>query len=429
MNDPLPNPPNPPIPQPPSPLETQLAHLSEWAGDPPRPAPWERALAETAAAPAHLLHPPATRPATHSGRFSARLRRHRPALAAAAVLLVGLSLFLVLSPSLSSSSPPPRQLAAESRRKAESPSTAADLAASAQNQTLRELDTMAPSASVVPPLADARSRSESSDRVGRSLPASPSSAGLADTSQPRLVARTATIDLAVPDTRAAFAKARAVVNDASGEFVQESSLTEPPTGGPASATLTLRVRADRLSDALNTLRDLGRVLKEDGRADDVTDQAVDLDARLASEKRVETELGDLLKRRSDDKLREVLELRQRLGEVRTSIERLTAQRDRLARLASLATVVVSLRAESDKPEHQSLTFWTDAQDRFTRALNDGLTDLTDSAAALLRFVLASALPLAILGAISLGVFRAARRGLSTSAPSAPPRTGSTAPAP
>lgn len=208
--------------------------------------------------------------------------------------------------------------------------------------------------------AERYSMAEAADAVGASLLDEESemhrvesvdlSARASDTPV-RLVARKASIDLAVPDVRAAFAKAAFVVSEAGGEFVQDSSLSGE--GERAQANLTLRIRADRLGQVLTQLRDLGIVVQESASGEDVTDQAVDIEARLRNEQRVETELAELLATRKDAPLKEILDVREALGSVRGNIERLVAQRDRLSRLVSLATVLVVIRHESAVriPEH------------------------------------------------------------------------------
>lgn len=160
----------------------------------------------------------------------------------------------------------------------------------------------------------------------------------------RLVARKASIDLAVADVRAAFAKAAFLVSEAGGEFVEDSTITGE--GERAQANLTLRIRAERLSQILGQLRELGIVVQETSRGEDVTDQAVDLDARLRNEQRIETELAQLLAGREDAPLKDIMEVRDSLSRVRENIERLTAQRDRLSRMVSLSTVLVVIRHEA-----------------------------------------------------------------------------------
>jgi hypothetical protein len=204
----------------------------------------------------------------------------------------------------------------------------------------RKVD-MASSFSEVESAPASRALSASAQADSRDRPA----ADARPTDSPaRLVARKASIDLAVPDVRAAFAKAAFLISEAGGEFVEDSTLTGE--GERAQANLTLRIRAERLSQVLGQLRDLGIVVQETSRGEDVTDQAVDLDARLRNEQRIETELAQLLAGRKDAPLKDIMEVRDSLSRVRESIERLTAQRDRLSRRVSLSTILVVIRHES-----------------------------------------------------------------------------------
>jgi len=161
------------------------------------------------------------------------------------------------------------------------------------------------------------------------------------------VIRKATVELTTPDVRAAFLKAANLVSAAQGEYVEASTISGRETS--LRADLTLRVAASRLSDVLNALRELGEVRSEQTGGEDVTGQVVDIEARLRNEQRVEAELLELLQSRKDAPLDEILEVRSSLASVRRSVEQLTAQRDRLGHLVSLATVLVIIR-RGDAPE-------------------------------------------------------------------------------
>ena len=198
----------------------------------------------------------------------------------------------------------------------------------------------------------------------------------------RHVIRKATIELLTADVRATFLKATQLLSEARSEYLEASSLTG--TGDEMQASLTLRVAADRLSEVLNQLRQLGEVRSEDSRGEDVTSQVVDLDARLRNERRIETELLELLDKRDDAPLREILELRNHINRVRQSIERLTAQQQRLSRLVSLATILVIIRAE-DAPQPKPVS---DLGKYFSENVGaswtSGLRFLSDTIAGLLR---------------------------------------------
>lgn len=241
----------------------------------------------------------------------------------------------------------------------------------------------------------------------------------ADAAQPRLVARKAAIDLRTLDVSGVFSKAAFIVSEASGEYVESSALTG--AAEHASGTLTLRVRAERLSVVLNELRKLGDVASETTSGDDVTDRAVDLESRIRNEERVEAELLELLAKRDEAPLKEILELRDSLSRVRGSIEIMRAQRDRLSNLVSLATILVHIRhGEADEPE-PSGGLWTYITDRFERTVSGAARALVDSLLWILGLLIAGALWWLILAAAVVGIVVLRRRNLRARAAEPAPR--------
>jgi len=165
----------------------------------------------------------------------------------------------------------------------------------------------------------------------------------------RLVISKATIEIETPDVYGLFQKMRMLLNEARGEYIEESSISGDPKEHPR-AELRLRVASDRLSDVLNELRTLGHVISEKVTGDDVTNQIVDVDARLRNARRIETELLELMDKRKDSPLNEIIALRREINNVRSEIERLDAQQSNLNHLVSLATVLVILRTEGENPD-------------------------------------------------------------------------------
>ena len=161
--------------------------------------------------------------------------------------------------------------------------------------------------------------------------------------QDRHVIRKATMDLLSPDVRGTYAKVAQLINEGAGEFIEGASFSGE--GAAASAQITLRVTAQRMGEVMMKLGSLAKVTSQQTTGQDVTEQVVDIEARIRNERRVETELLELLSSRKDASLKEVLELREQVSTVRERIERLTAQRETLGRLTSLASIVITIRAE------------------------------------------------------------------------------------
>jgi hypothetical protein len=223
----------------------------------------------------------------------------------------------------------------------------------------------------------------------------------------RQVVRKATIELKTTDVRAVFLKAGHLVEEAMGEFVQDSALTG--TDQQMQANLTLRVDAQRLPELLNELRGVAEVVSERVGGQDVTSQVVDLEARLRNETRVEQELLELMDKRADAPLKEVLALRSHLSNVRQSIEQLTAQRDHLGRLVSLATVLVIIRGAQAEPPKPDGSIGAYFFERMRAAWLRALVFLVDTAATIVSVLVGGILWWVLLVAAIVGLRRYLRR--------------------
>lgn len=227
----------------------------------------------------------------------------------------------------------------------------------------------------------------------------------------RLVVRKATIELKTDDVRSTFLKASLVVSAAHGEFVEASALTGEDEH--ARANLTLRVRADRLSTVLTALRELGIVVNEQLGGEDVTAQAVDIEARLRNEQRVETELLELLESRPEAPLEDILQLRDEIGRVRDQIERLTAQQQNLERLVSMATVLVLIHpaepVEDQAAEDEQPGIGAYFGEAISGAWNRGLRAVADAAAWLVNVLVGGVIWWAIVITCVVAALRLHRR--------------------
>jgi hypothetical protein len=156
--------------------------------------------------------------------------------------------------------------------------------------------------------------------------------------QPSVI-RTATLQMVATDFDAARASVEGIVAQTGG-FLDQITVN----GGPGSArtlTGTLRVPAVQLADALAKLRQLGQVTADTQGSEDVTDQLVDLDARLANARATEQRLNDIMKNRAG-KLSDVLEVEREISRVRLEIEQMDAQRLNTNRRVTYATITLEI---------------------------------------------------------------------------------------
>lgn len=215
------------------------------------------------------------------------------------------------------------------------------------------------------------------------------------------VIRTAELSVRVDDVRAAADEAARLAAAAGGgrEAEQRSGDDER-----ASAVLTLRVPPRAFDSTITALGALGDERSRTLGAQDVTDQVVDLEARLATQ------------RASVDRVRALLDEAQALGEVvqiegeltkRTAdLEALQARLDALTTQVDLSTVVLRLDSERGPVAAGGALGFTDGLRGGWGALTATGRLLAVTAGALLPF-----LPLALLGALVLWRARSRRPGV------------------
>ena len=135
----------------------------------------------------------------------------------------------------------------------------------------------------------------------------------------------------------------------SGGWVESSEVFGE--AGYRSATVRIRVPADRLDLDLESLRALGRVTDEGVSSTDVTERLIDNQARLTAWYAQEERLVTLLE--NAPTVEDIIQIEQRIAEVRSDIEHVEAtQRDLTGRVAtSLITVNLRLpgRYAADPP--------------------------------------------------------------------------------
>jgi len=131
-----------------------------------------------------------------------------------------------------------------------------------------------------------------------------------------------------------------------GGYVQKLDAEATPDA-PRQVSATLRVPAKQVGSFLAELRKLGRVQQESQANEEITDQYVDLQARLKSARASEQRMLQLLATRTG-KLEDVLDAERELARIRGEIESMEGQRNLLVHRVDYATVEVQLREEYRK---------------------------------------------------------------------------------
>lgn len=161
------------------------------------------------------------------------------------------------------------------------------------------------------------------------------------------IVKTGEVTVEVDGVDSALARVRALALELGG-YVGDSRAGSVEQ----SATVTLRIPADRFGDALLALRELdGEIVSETTREEDVTTQIVDLEARIANLEASEASYRVLLERA--ERIDDVLAVQLRLDEVRGQIEQLTAQLETVTGRADLSTLTVTLIPRPEPIAEQS----------------------------------------------------------------------------
>ena len=154
------------------------------------------------------------------------------------------------------------------------------------------------------------------------------------------IIRTGSLQLDVKDVKASLRSARDTIVGMGG-YVGASQ--QSSDGTSIVATVTYRIPVDRWEGALDALRALGDEVGEQTDAAEVTDQIVDLGARIRNLQASETAL---VRHAADAaKIADLLEIETRLTDVRGQIEQLTAQQKNLQDQAAYATLAVTFGTE------------------------------------------------------------------------------------
>jgi len=158
-----------------------------------------------------------------------------------------------------------------------------------------------------------------------------------------MIVRASQLTLAVKD----FAKTRPLVDEIlkrHNGYLGQSNVSSPVDSGSVLEA-TLRIPSDQLEAVMAELKALGRVESESQTGEEVTQQYVDLEARLSNARHSEQRLTDLLRDRTG-KLVDVLAVEKEIDRVRGEIERMEAERKNLANRVDFATLNVKLYEES-----------------------------------------------------------------------------------
>ncbi|MFG3297297.1 DUF4349 domain-containing protein [Micromonospora chersina] len=234
----------------------------------------------------------------------------------------------------------------------------------------------------------------------------------------RAIIYTGTLRVRVDDVERAAREASTAVT-AAGGFVGGDQRNSD--SADAHAELVLRVPADRFTNVLEALAKLGRQERREVRTEDVTEETVDLDARIATQRARVDSARRLLARATS--ITDLVTLENEVGRREADLASLEAKKRRLADLTALSTVTVTFvgpeaAATEDEEDLGFLAGLRGGWSAFLGSLRVALTVL----GAVLPFAVAIGVPVALVVAL------ARRRGRRTP-PAGPALPGPAGPVP
>jgi len=181
------------------------------------------------------------------------------------------------------------------------------------------------------------------------------------------------------------------VAEMKGGFVVDSqqSMSNITAANRDIVTMTLRVPAEKFGEALEEIRTSGgRVISENVKGEDVTEEFIDIDAQLKAKKALEAQFMEIMKRAS--RVEEALEVRSELADVRGEIEKIEGRKRFLENKSSLSTIKIRIQTA------QVIASATRGfGERFVEAFDAGMNVATGFLLGLMTFIVAI-LPFAVI---------------------------------
>ncbi|MFJ4786577.1 DUF4349 domain-containing protein [Streptomyces sp. NPDC088794] len=152
------------------------------------------------------------------------------------------------------------------------------------------------------------------------------------------IIRTASLTVQVKDVPKALDEARTTTENAGGYVGSET--TNRGEEGREHTRVTLRVPVEKYDEVLADLQGAGKLLERTAKAQDVTDQVVDVESRIKSQRVSVARVRELMDQAT--KLSDVVQLEGELSTREADLEALLAQQSSLKDRTSLATITLSL---------------------------------------------------------------------------------------
>ena len=211
----------------------------------------------------------------------------------------------------------------------------------------------------------------------------------------RKIIRNANLQLEVDNPDEALAKITNIAESKTGFVVKtEQTSNNAETKKSDVITMTVRVPSEKFNETLGEIRGTAsRVINETVEGKDVTEEFIDIEARLKTKKALEEQFLEIMKR--SNTVEDALNVQRELAEVRGEIEQIEGRKRFLENQASLSTIEIRIQSSSAFSPSSS-GFFYQLGDSFSKGFDFALSfvlGLVTLVIALLPFLIFVALPL------------------------------------
>ena len=152
------------------------------------------------------------------------------------------------------------------------------------------------------------------------------------------IIRTASLTVQVKEVPKALDEARTTAENAGGYVGNETTTRDEE--GHEHTRVVLRVPVDKYAEVLTDLEGAGKLIERSAKAQDVTDQVVDVESRIKTQRASVARIRELMDQAT--KLSDVVTLEGELSRRQADLESLLAQQASLKDRTSLATISLTL---------------------------------------------------------------------------------------
>lgn len=201
----------------------------------------------------------------------------------------------------------------------------------------------------------------------------------------RKIIRNAEITIEVPSTTDAQHQVTSIA-ETHGGFIVTSEAKQRESNDPAQRTLDIklvvRVPSNQFGRAFDEIKRLaGNTPSENVTSQDVTEDFIDLEARIKTQKALEVQFLEIM--RQANKIADALEVQRQIAEVRTDIEKLEGRKRFLENRSSLSTINVNIQT----PKPVIAITETGFRQSLREAVSDSITLASDLVLFFTRFLI------------------------------------------